>query len=162
MYFSSGQTRHSWKWNFKLNLTIKININKSPKQKGCEPRCFAPLVHIWWSWLEWVTSYQADKLRLTHTHAQTYTHTHTKKTPDRCNENTQRPKLSLGKNEFMNWLKCFENSFSLIMVVMIRSSHDFVHVMTDQLWWHLQNLRKKKYMACVHTRIHLSKYFIYC
>ena len=68
-------------WTSKLNLTMKININQSPGPIGILTKvfCTSGPIKIWWSWLEWVTSYRADKLQHTDTHTGSDTRMHTDK-----------------------------------------------------------------------------------
>ena len=70
-------------WNFKSKLTLKVKVDRLQNIRD-SPIYFAPLIQIWWSYLEGVMSYGTDA----HTHTQA----------DAGNDNTRRPTLPSDKN----------------------------------------------------------------
>ena len=82
------QAQNEVKSDFRVKFDVEGQCQSPPRQQKSYPRCFAPRVPIWWSWLEWVTCYRAEKQRVD---ARTQRHT------GRCRQR-QWPKLVLGKS----------------------------------------------------------------
>ena len=69
---SSSELRKIW---FEDKFDLEGQGQSPSKTLGILTKLFYPLVQIWWSQLERVTSYRSDKPVInTHTHIQTHTH----------------------------------------------------------------------------------------
>ena len=103
-------------------MSIIPKNNRDPK-----PRCFASLVQIWWSLLEWAMSYRADKLVID-------IHTRTQRPTDAGDDNTRRPKLASG-----NEVK-FDFQVKFDLVVQGRSLPKIIGIFTKVFCTYVSNL----------------------
>ena len=106
---SCRQAQNWVTFDFGVKFDLEGQGQSPPKTIGILTEVFYTYGQNWWSSLERMMSYRADKLRVD---ARARTHTQT----DAGNDNTRRPKLASGKNVMKcTWKCCMQNGGNCVL-----------------------------------------------